>query len=129
MAAVGSMSLDGGASDPNSSGVALWLKSKSASAVSHSTQTGWRVTVAENQDLAVATTARSAPITELIEQGREAIEEALDLSCFRQNEPCELKPLGTDHFVVTSEEGKRIFTFRTTVQQKVRAGTVSVVIT
>ncbi len=50
---------------------------------------------------------------ELIERGRDAIEETLDLLCFVRNEPTELKPESGDMFVLSTENGRCVFTDRT----------------
>lgn len=126
MAAIGSLTLDCN----GSTSVAFWLDSKARSSVDRKLDNGWTVSIRSQQDVAVATSRQTAATVEAqIAAARDAIEETLDVICFRLNDPLKLKPLNTDYFVVTQQNGKRVLTYRTVLQWKMNAGPFFVTIT
>ncbi len=126
MASIGTLPLE---NDKGSTSVGFWLKSDAISDVRRPLDNGWTVAIDAKQDCVAATIKEISVLHELIERGRDAIEETLDLLCFVRNEPTELKPESGDMFVLSTENGRRVFTYRTVLPWEVRVGSLSITVT
>lgn len=129
MPSIGTFSVDLD-SDPATKVVALWIKSKSPISLDHQTSDGWSVTIREGHDVVKAVTKNAClTVAELVGLARNAIEESFDLACFRLNAPLELKSSDRDYFLLSRENGKRVFVYHTFAHLKMAAGPIGIQVT
>ncbi|MGB3810832.1 MAG: hypothetical protein WA943_12110 [Parvibaculum sp.] len=127
MASVGALLLEF-ENAPSATAVAVWLAEKSTSSVDRELDSGWEVSIRAGQPLAVARSKKTFLADNALLLALEAIEETLDLVCFRFNEPLELKPQANDRLIIETVADKRVLTLRTVVIWSERVKPISLIV-
>lgn len=128
MAALGPLSFDF-EDHPSSSAFGAWLNHEAAENIQYRSENGWVISTVKGQSIVVARTETIYTSDVIRLSAISAIEEALDLVCFRFNDPLQLNPEDDDSVTVETVDGRRVMTCKTVAPWAMRMGPLSLTVT